>query len=271
MSKDWFDLRHRVFILTGGAGLLGREYARALSQAGAHVVVADIDETAAREVVAHLPAAEGLAVATDVTQPASVHAMVRQTLAKFERLDGLINNAALDPKFDAGHASQQRHRFENYPLELWNRSLAVDLTGMFLCSQAVALPLLEQRRGVIVNVSSIYGMVGPDQRLYHRPEEREQTRFKPVSYSVTKSAVLGLTRYLAAYWARQGIRVNALTLGGVHNDHDQEFLQRYQSRVPLGRMAGRDEYCGALAFLLSEASAYMTGANLVVDGGWTAW
>ncbi|MDZ7267860.1 MAG: SDR family oxidoreductase [candidate division KSB1 bacterium] len=271
MSKDWFDLRHRVIILTGGAGLLGREYARALSQAGAHVVVADIDARAAREVVAELPGAEGLAVATDVTQPASVHALVRQTLAKFERVDGLVNNAALDPKFDAGQAHRHNHRFENYPLELWQRSLAVDLTGMFLCSQAVALPMLEQRRGVIVNIASIYGLVGPDQRIYQRPGEDELMRCKPVSYSVTKSAVLGFTRYLATYWAGKGIRVNTLTLGGVQHEQEPEFVQRYQNRVPLGRMAGRGEYCGALIFLLSEASAYMTGANLVVDGGWTAW
>ncbi len=271
MSKDWFDIRHHVIIITGGAGLLGREYARALSQAGAHVVVADCDEAAAQHVVAHLPGAEGLAVAVDVTQPTAVHAMVQQTLAKFERVDGLVNNAALDPKFDTGNATRQTHNFESFPLDLWNRSLAVDLTGMFLCSQAVALPMLEQRRGVIVNISSIYGMVGPDQRLYRRAGEHEPTRFKPVSYSVTKSAVLGFTRYLATYWAEKGIRVNTLTLGGVYNDHDQEFLQRYHSRVPIGRMAHRDEYCAALIFLLSQASAYMTGANLVVDGGWTAW
>jgi 2-deoxy-D-gluconate 3-dehydrogenase len=264
------DLGGRVVIVTGGAGLLGREYAGALSNAGAHVVIADVDEPRGRALAETISTRgpRALAIATDVSSKSSVTAMVERTLAEFGRIDVLVNNAALDPKFDREHMGHQETSFEDYPLELWNRSLEVDVTGMFLCAQAVIRPMLARGSGVIVNVSSIYGMVGPDQRLYERPDG---PAFKPVAYSVTKSAALGLTRYLATYLAGKNIRVNSLTPGGVFNDHDEEFVRRYSSRTPLGRMATRSEYCGALLFLASDASSYMTGANLVVDGGWTAW
>ena len=262
------SLRDKVVILTGGAGLLGSEYARALVEAGAHPVIADRDARRARRLTASLGGL-ALAVLVDVTDPDSVRRMVRRVLRTCGRIDALVNNAALDPKFDPSNATRHtisRHTaFEDFPLDLWNQGLAVDLTGMFLCSQAVAPAMLQQGQGVIVNVSSTYGLVGPDQRLY------ESGTYKPVVYSVTKSAVLGFTRYLAAYWAGKGIRVNALTPGGVYNGHDDEFVRRYSARTPLGRMADKSEYCGALLFLLSDASSYMTGANLVVDGGWTAW
>lgn len=263
----------RVVVVTGGAGLLGREYVRALAAAGAHVVVADIDGDAAGELAAAVTEESGvraLGVPVDVSDKAAVEAMVRETLDAYGRLDVLVNNAAIDPKFDAANAGWHVTAFEDYPLELWNRSLQVNLTGMFLCTQAAARPMLAQGSGVVINVSSIYGLVGPDQRIYEKPGQT-QREVKPVDYAVTKSAVLGLTRYLAAYWAGRNIRVNALTLGGVYNDHDDGFVSRYSSRAPLGRMAQRDEYCGALLFLASDASSYMTGSNLVVDGGWTAW
>jgi NAD(P)-dependent dehydrogenase (short-subunit alcohol dehydrogenase family) len=195
--------------------------------------------------------------------------MAAKTLEEFGRIDGLINNAALDPKFDSHTKQTDNGAFETFPLELWNQSLAVDLTGMFLCAQAVA-PALLKNGGAIINVSSIYGMVAPDQSLYQR-EGQSTPSFKPVTYSVTKSAVLGFTRYLATYWGDKNIRVNTLTLGGVYNDHDDEFTTRYNARAPLCRMADKDDFFGALQFLLSDASRYMTGANLVVDGGWTAW
>ena len=159
--------------------------------------------------------------------------------------------------------------FENYPLEMWNKALDVNLTGMFLSCQAAVKPMLAQGRGVIVNICSMYGLVGPDQRLYQR--EGQPQRYKPVYYSVTKAGVLGLTRYLATYYAGKNIRVNALTPGGVYNGHEEAFLQAYSARAVLGRMAEKDEMNGALLFLASDASSYMTGANLVVDGGWTAW
>jgi 2-deoxy-D-gluconate 3-dehydrogenase len=263
----------RAMVVTGGAGLLGKEYCRALVEAGADVVVADIDGSGAEAVAASLCAENGAAVgmAVDVADEESVAELVRATLATFGRIDGLVNNAALDPKVDRAHGSHLSAAFENYPLDLWNQALAVNLTGMFLCARAVAPTMLKQQKGVIVNVSSTYGMVGPDQRLYESDSPGAPHEFKPVAYSVTKSGVLGFTRYLAAYWAGTGIRVNTLTPGGVLHEQPAEFVRRYSARTPLGRMAARDEYCGALLFLLSDASSYMTGSNLVVDGGWTAW
>lgn len=271
---ELFDLHDRVAILTGGAGLLGREYAVALAEAGAHVVIADIDGQAADRLatkVTERSGVEALGTETDVSSKPSVEVMVAQTLGVFGRVDILINNAALDPKFDVERAGEHVNAFEDYPLEFWNQGLAVNLTGMFLCAQAVAWPMLAQGKGVIVNVSSTYGLVGPDQRLYEQDDPKAPNRYKPVVYSVTKSAVLGLTRYLATYWGGKNIRVNALTPGGVFSGHDEDFVRRYSYRTPLGRMARRNEYCGALLFLVSDASSYMTGANLVVDGGWTAW
>jgi len=271
MCDGRFDLTGRVVIITGGAGLLGEQYALALSRSGAHVVVADVKGEAAERVASAVEGAKAISLEVDVTDPAAAIRMVEATLSAFGHVDGLVNNAALDPKFSLVHADEHTTSFERYPLGLWNRAIAVNLTGMFLCSQAVAPAMLSGKRGVIVNVCSTYGLVGPDQRLYQPARQAGPRTYKPVTYSVTKSAVLGLTRYLATYFAGQGIRVNALTPGGVYDGHDEEFMRQYSWRTPLGRMANRDEYSGAMIFLLSDASSYMTGANLVVDGGWTAW
>ncbi len=269
-----FDLTGRVAVVTGGAGLLGAEFCRTLAEAGASVVVADLDEPAA-SILANAIVRDGgrcLPVETDVTSPASVQAMVQATLDAFGRLDILVNSAALDPKFDP-EAQVSRGAssgsFEEYPLDLWNQALSVNLTGAFLCCQAAAKPMLEQGGGVMVNMSSIYGLAAPDQRMYQRPGQ--PTQYKPAYYPVTKAGILGLTQYLAAYYAGKNIRVNALSPGGVYNGHDQEFVKAYSTRAVLGRMAEKDEMNGALLFLVSDASKYMTGANLVVDGGWTAW
>lgn len=271
---DKFDMAGRAVIITGGGGLLGREYTAALAEVGANVVVADVDGDCARE-IATLTTRRGpgkaIGVQTDVSDKASVHNLVAQTLDAFGRIDGLVNNAAIDPKADVGEANKHVSGFEDYPLELWNKSLAVNVTGMFLCAQAVAPTMLAQNRGAIVNVSSTYGLVGPDQRIYEKEDPNAPRMVKPPVYSVTKAAVLGLTHYLATYWAGKGIRVNTLTPGGVYNNHDEGFVRRYSARTTLGRMADKTEYCGALLFLLSDASSYMTGSNLVVDGGWTAW
>jgi 2-deoxy-D-gluconate 3-dehydrogenase len=269
--QDLFQLQGRVAVVTGGAGLLGAAFARTLAEAGAQVVVADRNTAAAGEVTAALNGAgfTALALDTDITQPDSVQQMVAATLEAFGGLDILVNSAAQVPKFDPHHQGEHQSSFENYSLEAWNQALAVDLTGMFLCCQAAVRPMLAAGQGVIVNLCSIYGLVAPDQRLYERPDRPPE--FKPVPYSVTKAGVLGLTRYLAAYYTGQNIRTNALTPGGVYQDHDEHFLQAYAARTVLGRMAEVDDLQGALLFLASDASAYMTGANLVVDGGWTAW
>jgi len=267
-----FDLSDQVVIVTGGAGLLGKSYARTLAIAGAHVVVADINGEGAERLAKTVTEASGvisLGIETDVSQPESVTAMVDSVLKRFGRIDVLVNNAALDPKFDPQHAGEHINRFEEFSFNAWQEALAVNVTGMFLCAQAVAPTMVEAGRGVIVNISSTYGVVGPDQRLYQR--EGQSPRYKPVSYTVSKAAALGLTRYLATYFADTGIRVNALTPGGVYADHDEEFVRRYSAKTVLGRMAEADEIASALLFLVSDASSYMTGANLVVDGGWTAW
>lgn len=267
------DLAGRTVIVTGGAGLLGREYGRALVDAGAHVVLADIAEDGVTRAAEDLQGRKGraLGVRVDVADEMSVASLVTVTLSTFGRIDGLVNNAALNPTVSRNIGLQDTLSFETYPLELWNRSLAVDLTGMFLCAREVGPSMLAQRGGVIVNVSSTYGLVAPDQRLYESDSSDRPRRYKPVAYSVTKSGVLGFTRYLAAYWAGTGIRVNALTPGGVAADQPDEFVRRYSARTVLGRMAERHEYSAALLFLLSDASSYMTGSNLVIDGGWTAW
>jgi len=267
-----FRLDDRVIIITGGAGLLGASHAHAVCSAGGTPVLADIDGESALALAQEIETAfdrEALGLGTDVSKPESVQAMVQVTLDRFGRVDGLVNNAALDPKFDAAHQGKHVNRFEDFPYEAWRQALDVNITGMFLCAQAVARPMLQAGRGVIVNVSSTYGLVGPDQRLYQR--EGQPPQFKPVTYTVSKAAAVGLTRYLATYFAGTGIRVNTLTPGGVFADHDEEFVRRYSERTVLGRMADREEISSALLFLLSDASSYMTGANLIVDGGWTAW
>jgi NAD(P)-dependent dehydrogenase (short-subunit alcohol dehydrogenase family) len=269
-----FDVTGRVAILTGGAGLLGCQYTRTLLEAGAKVVVADLDAPRASEAAeAAVSDVGGEAVGwgVDVRSKQDVEKMVPGVRERFGRIDILINNAAIDPKLDSNVAGRLANTFEDYPLELWQQSLDVNLTGAFLCSQAVGKVMVAQGGGVMVNICSTYGLVAPDQRLYQREGEREQVLFKPAAYSVTKAGIAHLTRYLAAYWAGRGIRVNTLTPGGVHSAQDEQFVARYSARTPLGRMAEVGAMNGAMLFLVSDASSYMTGANLVVDGGWTIW
>jgi 2-deoxy-D-gluconate 3-dehydrogenase len=271
---DKFNLTGKVAVVTGGGGLLGKEFCRTLAEAGASVVVADLNEEAAGKMAESLTA-DGYRVRmapTDITNPDSVNALVEITLKAFGRLDILVNCAALDPKFDSDALAKglTPGRFEDYPLDQWNAALNVNLTGMFLVTQACVKPMLEQgKRGSIINICSTYGLNGPDQRIYIK--EGKRLAFKPVYYTVTKSGVMGFTKYLAAYYMGTEIRVNALTPGGVYNSHDETFVTNYSAKTILGRMAHKDEMNGALLFLASDASSYMTGSNVVVDGGWTAW
>jgi NAD(P)-dependent dehydrogenase (short-subunit alcohol dehydrogenase family) len=266
-----FKLDQRVAIVTGGAGLLGNGFCRTLAEAGAAVVVADQDEEAA-SVLANALALDGLRampMEIDVVSTDSVRRMVENTVKAFGRLDILVNSAAIDPKFDPQYGADQSATFESYPLESWQQALDVNLTGTYLCCQAATRPMLAQGKGVIVNLCSIYGLVGPDQRIYQA--EGKPLQYKPAHYTVTKAGVLGLTYYLATYFAGKNIRVNALSPGGVYAGHDETFVKAYSARTVLGRMAEKQEMNGALLFLASDASSYMTGANLIVDGGWTAW
>jgi len=272
--QEKFDLTGRVAVVTGGVGLLGKEFCRTLAEAGAAVTVVDLNVSASQVVAESLTSSgyKALALPTDITQPDSVNAAIDEVLTTFGRIDILVNSAALDPKFDpeAVNKGITPGAFEYYPLELWNSALNVNLTGMFLMTQACVKPMIEQgKQGSIINICSTYGLNGPDQRIYVKDGKR--VAFKPVYYTVTKAGVMGFTKYLAAYYADTEIRVNALTPGGVFNNHEDYFVKNYSAKTILGRMAKKDEMNGALLFLASEASSYMTGNNVVVDGGWTAW
>jgi 2-deoxy-D-gluconate 3-dehydrogenase len=276
--EKMFDLTGRTAVITGGAGMLGRRYARTLLEAGANVVLADLaaarPDDAARQVTAELgtkPAGRCEGIAVDVADKPAVERMTDEVIRRFGTIDVLVNNAAIDPKIDKEVVDKQAITFEDYPLDLWKQSVDVNLTGVFLCCQAVGREMVRRGRGVIVNICSTYGVVAPDQRLYQRDDEATQTIFKPAAYAVTKAGVAHLTKYLATYWAGKGIRVNTLTPHGIQSNQDEQFLKRFADRSPLGRMADRDEMNGALLFLVSDASSYMTGGNLIVDGGWTAW
>lgn len=267
---DKFKLDGKTALVTGGAGLLGRGFCRTLAQAGAAVVVADKDRSMAEETVREIEGeGQAIAVEADVTERDSVKSMVETSRSTFGSLDILVCSAALDPKFDTHLGENYEESFENYPLDKWRRALDVNLTGVFLSTQAAAPLMLAQAEGVIITIASIYGSTGPDQRIYRKVNGTRQ--FKPAYYSASKAGVLGLTRYLAAYYAGKNIRVNALSPGGVFNDHGENFEKDYSARTILGRMAEKDEMNAALLFLASDASSYMTGANLIVDGGWTAW
>ncbi len=266
-----FSLVGKNALVTGGAGLLGKEFCRTLAEAGATVYLADLKEELVERATLDLQNLPGkvIGMQMDVTDPASIEQTTGYIAAQSGSLDVLVNSAALDPKFDPDHPQFYDNAFENYPLDLWQAGLSVNLTGTFLVSQAAARFMVKQNSGSIINLCSTYGLVGPDQRVYEGTGKLKT--YKPVFYSVTKAGIMGFTRYLAAYYAGTGIRVNALSPGGVENGHDEEFVKNYSSRAILGRMAHRDEMSGALLFLASEASSYMTGGNLVVDGGWTAW
>ncbi len=272
--QEKFDLSGSVAVITGGVGLLGTEFCRTLAEAGAAVAVVDLNASASQAVADTLTNSgyKALAIPTDITRPDSVNLMVEKILSAFGRLDVLVNSAALDPKFDpeAVNKGITPGAFEDYPLDLWNSALDVNLTGMFLMTQACVKPMLKQgKKGSIINICSTYGLNGPDQRIYVK--EGKRVAFKPIYYTVTKAGVMGFTKYLAAYYAGTEIRVNALTPGGVFNNHEDYFVKNYSAKTILGRMAKKDEMNGALLFLASDASSYMTGNNVVVDGGWTAW
>ena len=269
-----FDLTGRVAVITGGAGLLGEQHARVIASAGGIPVLLDLNGNRAKAIARRLSDEFGVAasgVEANIVERADVERVLADALEAHGRLDILINNATNNPKVqESGPVNFSR--FEAFPFEQWSRDIDVGLTGAFLCSQVFGTEMARRRSGVIVNVASDLALIGPDQRLYRReglPDDRQPV--KPVTYSVVKSGLLGLTRYLATYWADSRVRVNAISPGGVYDQQAPEFVAKLASLIPMGRMAAVDEYQGAILFLVSDASSYMTGANLVVDGGRTCW
>ena len=268
-----FDLTGRVAIVTGGAGLLGYHHGAILAAAGAHVVLLDLAVAnpamrAEQLQLAHGPECLGLAV--NITSEASIEEARDKIVAQFGRVDILINNAANNPKVEDAKPGQQWSRLENFPVQVWNDDIAVGLTGAFLCSRVFGAEMVKRNAGVILNVASDLGVIAPDQRLYRKdglPEEQQPV--KPVTYSVVKTGLIGLTRYLSTYWTANNIRVNAISPGGVFNGQPTEFTDKLHALIPMARMAHKDEYQGAVLFLCSDASSYMTGQNLIVDGGRT--
>ena len=272
--QQLFDLSGRVAIVTGGAGLLGYHHGAILAAAGAHVVLLDLAVANPAKRAQQLTKEHGpecLGLDADITNESSLVAVRDQIVRQFGRIDILINNAANNPKVEDGDG-QTWSRLENFPLEVWEADIRVGLTGAFLCSRVFGSEMVTRKSGVIINVASDLGVIAPDQRLYRvdgLPEDKQPV--KPVTYSIVKTGLIGLTRYLATYWSDANIRVNAISPGGVLNGQPEVFLSRLEKLIPMGRMANRDEYQGAILFLCSDASSYMTGANLVIDGGRTCW
>jgi NAD(P)-dependent dehydrogenase (short-subunit alcohol dehydrogenase family) len=272
MNDPLFDLNDKVVVVTGGLGQLGRRYSAAILQRGGRVACLDIsDKNAGLDDNLGQAHKDGrlLLLKGDVTSRESLLQCLEKIEDAWETPNGLINNAGLDSPPNASPA--ENGPFETYPVSSWDNVMAVNVKGVFLACQVFGDAMARAQRGSIINVGSTYGIVSPDQRLYQYRRDRGEAFFKPVAYSASKSALYNLSRYLATYWGACGVRVNTITLGGVFNNQDKEFTDAYTARVPLGRMADEGDYDGAIVFLLSDASSYMTGANLVVDGGWTAW
>ena len=257
-----FSLKGKVIIITGGAGMLGIQYAEILSDAGAHIVILDVNQKMCNSVaqsITNRNNIKAIGIKTDITNETDIINAIEIVKKEFGRIDVLINNAVIKSKKMFGP-------FEEYTLADWKKVVSVDLDAVFLCTRLFGNEMLKSQKGVIVNIGSIYGMVGSDQSIYGNSSLNA-----PAVYSACKGAVINLTRYLATYFGDKGIRVNCLSPGGVLNNQTKDFIERYSKKTPLKRLARKDELNGAILFLASDASSYMTGANLVVDGGWTAW
>lgn len=271
MISKLFDLEGRNIVITGSSGLLGSQYANTLSSAGANIILLDIDTTKNEKLKSALVKKyknKISAYTLDISNQTEVNKTSKKIMKDFKKIDGLINNAAYTSKGAKEKSDNAFGSFENFPIDIWQKSLDINLSGVFFCSQAFGKIMAKQGKGVIVNIASTYGLVGADQRIYGKSGLN-----LPISYAATKGAIVNFTRYLAAYWHGKNIRVNTLSPGGVMDKTYQEksFIKKYSEKTILGRMANKDEYNGAMLFLISDASSYMTGANLVVDGGWTSW
>lgn len=273
-APDLFRLDGRVAVITGGAGMLGRQHAAAISEMGGVSVLIDVNLEAAETAARELRASTGAtlhAFAADITNEQQVQQVVEEVRAHCGRIDILINNAALTVKGGGSSFGEYFAPFPEYPVELFDLALEVNLRGAFLVTREVGRVMEGQGSGVVVNISSDVALISPDHRIYEGMTYGDKPFNTPIAYSMSKAALLAFTRYLATYWAKKGIRVNALSPAGVYDDHEPGFVARLSNLIPLGRMAHRSEYRGALLFLCSDASSFMTGGNLVVDGGRTCW
>lgn len=265
-----FDLTGKVAIVTGATGLIGQNHCRALADAGANIVVADLNIERCNEIMLDLPHHERhTSISFDITSEDDVKRASTAIIAHYGKIDILVNNAAINDMFENPALAGEQSMFENYPVKMFRQSLEANVTGTFLCCQVFGAEMAKAGKGSIINIASTYGIVGPDQSIY-KDKNGKQMFYKSAAYPATKGAVINFTRFLAAYWGNKGVRVNTLSPGGVENSQDDFFVQNYSAKTPLNRMAQPTDYMGAIVFLASDASDYMTGANLVVDGGWTA-
>jgi NAD(P)-dependent dehydrogenase (short-subunit alcohol dehydrogenase family) len=277
MAFEKFSLTGKTALITGAAGLLGMEHAAGLLEIGAAVVLTDIGrpalETAQAALGKNFDPQKIMTAVMDVSQPQAVRTVAEALRQEGVTVDILVNNAAIDPKIQGEQGMVETSRLENFSLAQWDLQVAVGLTGAFICSQVFGSAMAQREGGgVILNIASDLSVFSPDQRLYRKPNLPEDMQpVKPVTYSVVKAGLIGLTRYLATYWADKGVRCNALSPGGVYTGQGHEFVRRLSELIPLGRMAQRDEYRSAVQFLCSNASSYMNGQNIVMDGGRSVW
>ena len=270
--RDSFDLSEKVAVITGGGGLLGEKHAEAINEYGGTSILLDINKDKAMLNAKNVTERYGgkcIAIYSDITDPNSLQSAKNEILDIFGKIDILINNAANNPKVEDDFSN---NRLEKFSLEKWNNDLNVGLTGAFLCSKVFGKTMAHRKQGNILNIASDLASIAPDQRIYKKMDiENDHQPVKPVSYSVIKSGLIGLTRYLATYWIDKGVRCNALLPGGIFNNQEEEFVNKLTNLIPMGRMADLNEYKGAVAFLVSNASSYMNGSLLTIDGGRTCW
>jgi len=272
--KQSFDLTGKIAVITGGAGLLGEKHAEAIAEFGGIPVLLDIDKKTGNEKAQRISKEYQVDCAfklCDIIDESQISSVQDSLLSKFGQIDILINNAAIDPKVEA-KSDKNLSRLENFSIDQWNLEMSVGLTGAMLCSKVFGYEMAKKGKGVILNISSDLGIIAPDQRIYKKeglPENEQPV--KPVTYSVIKHGLIGLTKYLATYWADKGVRCNALCPGGIYANQSDDFVKRLTDLIPLGRMANIDEYKAAVAFMVSDASSYMNGASIPIDGGRSIW
>jgi len=273
--KELFSLSEKVIVITGAAGLLGEKHAEAVAAYGGTPVLLDLSQTAVDLLAEKLNKqykTNAVGFSIDITNESKVKLVSNEVFRKFGKIDGLVNNAANNPKVEET-SEKNFSRLENFPLDIWEQDIAVGLTGSYLCIKYFGFHISQNKDGgSIINISSDLGVIAPDQRLYEEEGvAHDQQNVKPVTYSVVKSGMIGLTRYIATYWSDKNVRCNAMCPGGVENGQSDVFLNKVNARIPMGRLAQSNEYQSTLLWMLSDASSYLNGAIVSVDGGRTTW